>query len=160
MARTTEKLSPARVRTAKPKRGRKALVLSDGGNLYLQCTLDDGVTVRRSWVFRYEIDGKRREMGLGPTYTFGLAEAREKARAARQQLKEGVAPLDAKEAKQHAKAVEAARKVTFEKCAEMYLNLHADGWGAAHDHQWRASLRTYVYPVIGKLAGPDRHPAM
>ena len=37
----------------------------------------------------------------------------------------------------------------------MYLALHADGWGADHDHQWRASLRTYVFPMIGRLAIAD-----
>ena len=31
-------LSTARVRTAVPKAGRRALVLPDGGNLYLQIT--------------------------------------------------------------------------------------------------------------------------
>ena len=82
MARVIGKLTSRRVAAAKPKRGRKALVLADGGNLYLQATLaDDGTTVRRSWVFRYEVAGRRREMGLGPTHTISLAQARTRARA-------------------------------------------------------------------------------
>src|SRR2546428_9589895 len=110
MPRIVGKLSTRRVATARPKRGRKALVLADGGNLYLQCTLgDDGTTVRRSWVFRYEIDGKRREAGLGPLHTRSLAEARDKARAMRLQLLEGVDPLEAREADRRAEGAEQAR---------------------------------------------------
>ena len=81
MRRVTGKLSAQRARTAKPKAGRRVLVIGDGGNLYLQCTLDDDGNVRRSWVFRYEINGKRREMGLGPLRDRSLAEARDKAEA-------------------------------------------------------------------------------
>ena len=43
MRRVTGKLSAQRARTAKPKAGRRVLVIGDGGNLYLQCTLDDRV---------------------------------------------------------------------------------------------------------------------
>ena len=38
----------------------------------------------RSWVYRYQLAGKRRDMGIGPLDAFGLAEARERAAAARQ----------------------------------------------------------------------------
>jgi integrase len=156
MPRIVGKLSTRRVATARPKRGRKALVLADGGNLYLQCTLgDDGTTVRRSWVFRYEIDGKRREAGLGPLHTRSLAEARDKAREMRLQLLEGVDPLEAREADRRAKLAEQARTVTFERCAQMYLDLHADGWSVLHRHQWNATLRTYILPTLGKLAVSD-----
>ena len=48
----------------------------DGGGLVLQvskwCT--------KAWLFRYERHGRERQMGLGPTSTLSLAEAREKAR--------------------------------------------------------------------------------
>jgi hypothetical protein len=35
------------------------------------------------------------------------------------------------------------------------LELHERGWGAAHRHQWNASLSTYVYPRIGDLPVRD-----
>jgi hypothetical protein len=97
MIRTVGKLSPARVRTAKPKPGRKALMLGDGGGLWLQCTLGDGGHVRRSWIFRYERNGKTRDMGLGPLHTLGLAEARVRARLLRQQLLDDIDPLASRE---------------------------------------------------------------
>jgi integrase len=151
MPRNIGMLSSRRVATAKPKRGRSSLVIADGGNLYLQATLGEAGNVRRSWVFRYGLDGERHEMGLGPVHTLSLAEAREKARELRKQLLDGVDPLAARESARQARLAEQARTVTFEQCAEMFLRLHEVGWGAAHRHQWNASLRTYVYPRIGGL---------
>jgi integrase len=153
--RVVGRLTSRRVNAAKPKAGRQALIIGDGGGLWLQITRGEGDHLRRSWTFRYEIAGKRREMGLGALHTFSLAEARERARTLRQQLADGIDPLEAREAIKRAQLAEQARTVTVERCAEMYLALHADGWGADHDHQWRASLRTYVFPVIGKLAIAD-----
>jgi integrase len=153
--RIVGRLTSRRVATAKPKAGRQALIIGDGGGLWLQVTRGEGDHLRRSWTFRYEIDGKRREMGLGALHTFGLAEARERARALRQQLADGVDPLAQRETARRAKLAEAARAVSFQECAKQYLNLHEEGWGAAHRHQWHASLGTYVYPQIGALAVAD-----
>jgi integrase len=146
------------VNTAKPKAGRPALVIGDGGGLWLQVTRGEGENsdhLRRSWTFRYEINGRRREMGLGALHTFSLAEARNRARALRQLLADGIDPLAKREANKQARLVEQASTVTFEQCAKMYLKLHERGWGAAHRHQWNASLSTYVYPRIGDLPVRD-----
>jgi integrase len=153
--RTVGRLTSRRVNAAKPKAGRQALVIGDGGGLWLQITRGEGDHLRRSWTFRYEIDGRRREMGLGPLYTIGLPEARAKAKALRQMLLDDVDPLAARETARRAKLAEQAKLVTFEQCAEQYLRLHAGGWGTDHHHQWRASLGTYVFPVIGKLSVAD-----
>ena len=155
MARTIEKLSPARVRTAKPRGKRRALVIADGGNLYLQATLGPDGNVRRSWVFRYELNGRRRDMGLGPTFTVGLAQARAKAKALREQLLDDVDPLEAREAAKRARLAEQARAMTFADCARMYLDLHAAGWSRKHAEQWGVTLRTYILPVLGKLSVAD-----
>jgi len=155
MPRVIGKLTARRVATAKPTGGRTSLVIADGGNLYLQCTLGETGNVRRSWVFRFGLNGKRREMGLGPTHTIGLAEARERAKALRVKLLDNIDPLKAREQERQAKAAEEARAVTFEQCAKMYLSLHEAGWSAIHRHQWNASLRTYVYPVLGTLPVAD-----
>jgi hypothetical protein len=45
---------------------------ADGDGLYLQVTGSGG----SSWIFRYMINGKRRDMGLGPLSAFALADAR------------------------------------------------------------------------------------
>jgi integrase len=146
----------ARVRTAKPKAGRAALMVGDGGGLWLQCTRGAGDHVRRSWTFRYQLNGERHEIGLGPTYTLGLAEAREKARTLRQQLLEGVDPLEAREASRRARLAEKAKAVTFERCAVLYFELHRDGWRSArHAGEWLTSLKRFAFPVIGGMSVAD-----
>src|SRR3954447_4273740 len=47
----------------------------------------------RSWVLRYQMAGRRRDMGLGPYPEITLARAREKAMEARRLAKEGRDPL-------------------------------------------------------------------
>ena len=66
----------------------------DGLGLYLQVNGNN-----RSWIFRYKQFGKQHWMGLGSAATYNLDEARELARKARQQIKEGIDPLLARQAK-------------------------------------------------------------
>src|SRR5580704_5409024 len=60
-------------------------VLHDGGGLYLRVSESGS----KSWVFRFQIDGKRRDMGLGSFPDTSLADARNKAHAHRQQRGDG-----------------------------------------------------------------------
>ena len=57
----------------------------DGAGLYLQVSPSGS----KSWVFRFKLAKRSREMGLGSLRAFGLAEARERARNARQLLADG-----------------------------------------------------------------------
>ncbi|MDE2342597.1 MAG: tyrosine-type recombinase/integrase, partial [Betaproteobacteria bacterium] len=154
MPRALEKLSPAEVRN-KNKPG----MYGDGGGLWLHVgpnALDENgkpTKTGKSWIFRFMIDGKAREMGLGPVYTIGLAEAREKARECRKLVLEGLDPLETKHAKRKARKLEAAKAITFEACAEKYIAANRAGWSnAKHAEQWMATLSTYAYPTIGSLA--------
>ena len=78
MPRALEKLSPTEV-----KNTNKPGMYGDGGGLWLHVApnaLDEKgkpTKTGKSWIFRYMLDGKAREMGLGPVYTIGLAEARD-----------------------------------------------------------------------------------
>lgn len=69
---------------------------ADGGGLYL----DREGEGRSRWLFMWTRAGKRREMGLGPAGRDGvsLAEARERAAKARQVVREGGDPIEAREA--------------------------------------------------------------
>ena len=69
---------------------------SDGGGLYVQVTQNAVGNKARSWLFRYSLAGKSREMGLGPLHTLGLAEARAKARELRKQVLDGEDPIAAR----------------------------------------------------------------
>ena len=127
---------------------KKPGLVADGGGLYLQITASGA----KSWVFRYQIAGRRRDMGLGSVDVFSLAEAREKARAARRLVAEGTDPIDHRRAERAAKAVGAAKTMSFKECAEAYIRTHQAGWrNAKHGAQWSATLSTYVYPVFGSL---------
>jgi integrase len=154
-----KRLTARQVMTARPEDGRRLSMLADGGNLYLQATLGKGYTVRRSWVFRYELDGRRHDLGLGSLDTINLLEAREKARLLRQQLVDGIDPFEAKrQAKKErlAKLAAEARAMTFRQCAEACMKSHQAGWkNAKHAAQWRSTLETYAYPVLGDLAVDD-----
>jgi hypothetical protein len=116
-------------------------VLADGGNLYLQVTRAPDGTIRRSWLFRYELDGRRREMGLGATRTVGLSEARERAQRARLQLQDRIDPIAERDKAIEARAVETAKHRTFAEVAAAYLNAHRHDWkNAKHAAQWQTSL--------------------
>lgn len=125
----------------------------DGGSLYLSVRpMKDGEGVSRSWIFRYRRAGRLRDLGLGPMTTVGLAAARERARQARQKLLDGVDPIEERNAARVAAAVSAARRMSFEQCAEGYIEANKSGWkNAKHADQWRSTLLTYAYPVIGSL---------
>ena len=116
--------------------------------LYLQVT-ESGV---KSWLLRYEHNGRERWMGLGPVHTFRLEEARERARRARQSLLDGIDPLDARRAERAVKAASAARNITFKECAQRYFDFHESKWrNAKHRAQFLSTLEQYAYPTFGNL---------
>ena len=124
----------------------------DGRGLYLQVT----PTGARSWLLRYERGGRERAMGLGPVDDFTLDEARERARKARQLLKDGSDPIDARKkelVKQaSAEALAAAANVICEECAEQYFKFHSCKWNnAKHAAQFLSTMKMYAYPALGKL---------
>jgi integrase len=160
MSRVVGRLNARTVATAKLPKDKKAKknktkhVLADGGNLFLEIT-QGAEGLCKSWLFQYQLHHRRRFMGLGPIHTVSLGEARAKARLLRQQLIEGVDPLEAKRERTRAAIAAAAKSVTFEQCAASYINLHGDGWSTKHHEQWEASLRKYVLGKIGRLAPAD-----
>ena len=121
----------------------------DGGGLYLR---SDGKR-QCSWLFRYEIDGKPRLMGIGPYPVVTLAAAREKAESLRRVVKvDGKDPMAERDATRAAVRLEAAKAITFKECAEKYIAAHRAGWrNEKHAAQWSATLATYANPVIGDL---------
>ena len=119
-----------------------------GHGLYCLVTETGG----RSWALRYQRQGRERWHGLGPCHTFTLKEALAAARKAKQQLFEGIDPIDAKQAQRTAQALEAAKTISFSDAAKQYFDQHAKKWSSVkHAHQFWASLEQYAFPVIGKL---------
>src|SRR5439155_22447524 len=85
---------------------------SDGGGLYLQLAPSGA----RSWIFRFTLRGRSREMGLGSLATFTLAEARDKALECRKRLSDGVDPINARDAALAKHRLNAAKALTFSEC--------------------------------------------
>lgn len=106
---------------------------ADGGGLYLQVTR----TGARSWIFRYQLDKRRREMGLGATTAVSLAQARERAQEARTLLAHGTDPLEARDAAR-------APGMTFGECSAAYITAHKGAWkNDEQAGQWEQSLKDY-----------------
>jgi integrase len=155
MAGTGGKLTALKIERLKTKIG----MHHDGGGLYLQVTrrkpkdqTEDESGGGASWVLRYMLNGKPREMGLGPLALFGLADARAKALDARRLRHAGIDPIEHRRAERSRQRLEAAKAITFKECAESYIASHRTGWrNAKHKYQWTATLETYAEPIIGKL---------
>ena len=110
----------------------------------------------RSWTLRVMIGGKRRDMGLGGYPDVTLAGAREAARIARNKIRNGIDPIEESRAARSLLAASMASALTFEQCAVAYIGVKEQEWGnVKHAQQWRNTLSTYAYPVIGKLLVRD-----
>jgi hypothetical protein len=120
MARGIHRLTPMKVAKL-----RRPGLHADGGNLFLQVTVGNDGHVRRSWLFRFAVSGKQqqsssgrsyqpvRSMGLGSLDTFGLAEARDMARACRQLVANGKDPIDERNAERGRKLAESVAAMNF-----------------------------------------------
>jgi len=110
----------------------------------------------RSWILRYQVDGKRRDMGLGGYPDVTLAQAKEKARAARALLAEGIDPIEHTRAKRSRLKADQSSAITFRQATYKYLEAHEDAWKSVkHAQQWRSTLETYAFPVVGPLLVRD-----
>lgn len=131
--------------------------LHDGGGLYLQVGQAGG----RSWIYRYTLSGRRREMGLGTfkkstkdtSPQVSLSQARMRAAAARSLVQDGKDPIGARDAERAKKRLLAARGVTWDQAVDQFLEGHLGSWrNKKHRQQWRNTLDTYAKPILGGLA--------
>jgi len=121
---------------------------ADGAGLYHQI----GAAGTKSWIFRFTLDGRAREMGLGPLHTVPLAAARVKAHGCRTLLQDGADPIEARRTQRAASRLAAATPTTFSDCASAYIEAHQSGWrNAKPADQWRSTLGTYAEPALGNL---------
>ena len=154
MSRAIHKLTPERVKQKSKRPG----LHGDGGGLFLCVTSKNAA----SWVFRYMLSGRAREMGLGsyPEVPLDKDQRDPKAADGARQLAAhwrsvkagGRDPIAVREAERASLAIEAANAMTFKQCAEAYIESHRDSWkNTKHAKQWGSTLNTYAYPLIGNL---------
>ena len=95
-------------------------------------------------------------MGLGSFPEVPLALARQKARDSRELVREGINPIEAKQAVRRAAAAASAASKTFAECAAKYIDAKSPEWAnIKHLGQWRTTIETFANPVIGNLFVQD-----
>lgn len=147
MAQTLKRLSAKAVQNAKAM-GSIPRFLPDGGGLYLQIS----ATGTKSWMFRYSINGRERQMGLGSLEAVDLAGARHLATDCRRLRSQGIDPIEHRNEQRAAARLAAASSMTFSDCAAAYVDSEKAGWrNAKHAAQWKSTLDTYAGPVFGAL---------
>jgi integrase len=119
-------------------------IYADGGGLYLKIAPDGS----RRWVFIYETNGRRREMGFGPAAGpkkagISLLDARRKAENARRLRFDGRDPFTEARA-----ARDASKTKTFGEFADELLPDIASGFrNPDHRNNWKYALEVYAAPI-------------
>ncbi len=127
------RLTTRKVQTAKTGK------YSDGGNLYLVVSPSGA----RKWILRFTWRGRAKEMGLGSATVVPLADAREKAAAARRKLAQGLNPI---EDRKRDKGIP-----TFGEMADSVWEALSAGFrNQKHKDQWKSTLETYAAPLRSK----------
>jgi integrase len=151
MPKVAAELGPLDVKRLAHPGGKGNAMMPVGGvaGLYLQLT----PTGAKSWVLRMLIGGRRRDIGLGGFPTVTLAQARDKAREARDKVERGVDPVEERKAAR-ARLIEARRKgMLFSEAVDKALEAKLDAFrNEKHRAQWRSTLDNYALPEIGALA--------
>ena len=155
-------LTPLQVKNAKP--GRHV----DGNGLHLLVKASGA----RSWVLRFTLHGKTRDVGLSRCpealvllaqsgrEELSLAQARDLAAIYRLKVRAGIDPLSEREqqaaASRVAQAQDEAAQLTFYDAAQSYLASRESTWrNAKHRQQWHNTLSAYVFPSLGALPVAD-----
>lgn len=116
--------------------------------LLLQITPQGG----RSWLLRASVGGKRREIGLGGFPDVTLAQARERARETKDQIRRGIDPVEERKAARASLAAASLRGLTFADATDKALAAKLDAFkNAKHRQQWENTLQTYAMPELGKM---------
>ena len=118
---------------------------SDGDGLYLQVTSPSSKT----WIYRYQLRGRRRDLGLGSCKIYSLAIAREKAFEARRKVKEGIDPIEERRTTLHDDRI----TIDFREASGRYIVAKSPEWkNAKHKQQWTNTIAKYCTPIIGSIS--------
>ncbi|MDZ7852946.1 MAG: tyrosine-type recombinase/integrase [Halomonas sp.] len=110
----------------------------------------------RSWILRARVGSLRRDIGLGGYPDVSLAMAREYAREAKARIKAGVDPVAERKAMRSELLAQQVKEITFEQAAaKVIAKKQAEASNPKHAAQWASTLKTYAYPVLGKMAVKD-----
>ncbi|ATX66237.1 tyrosine-type recombinase/integrase [Roseinatronobacter bogoriensis] len=154
MPKKARELSAKEVRDLKhPGKGRN-VVFPVGGvaGLLLQIT----PTGARSWLMRTTVGSRRRDIGLGGFPDVTLAQARERAREAKDAIRQGIDPVEQRKAARAALVAAQARGLTFKQAWERFSAQKVKEFSTdRYRGQWKATVETYALPELGKMLVAD-----
>lgn len=108
-----------------------------------------GARGNKNWVFRYQLNKRRHDLGLGAFPGVSLKAARLAVDGFRLELSQGVDPLS----RRLQPEAHTAPLVTFRVEAERYIETHRQSWkNPRHAQHWAHTLRDHVYPLLGERA--------
>jgi integrase len=95
-------------------------------------------------------------MGLGQFPGVTVAQARDKARPAREQIERGQDPIIERARAQDELKVAQSMAITFKTAALAYIDAKSAEWGnVKHTAQWIRTLESYAFPIIGRVLVSD-----
>lgn len=150
MPKRAKELSAAEVRRLTQTPGFHAV----GGVAGLYLTVSD--TGASSWILRTKVGDRRRDIGLGGFPDVTLAGAREEAREVKRKIKEGIDPVSERKDARSRLMAQQVKEITFEQAAaKVIAKKQAEASNPKHAQQWKNTLETYAFPVLGKMAVKD-----
>ena len=109
-----------------------------------------------SWLLRVLVGEKRREIGLGGYPDVTLAQAREKAREAREAIRQGIDPVEKRKAARAALVAAQRRGLTFSTAVDRFLAAKGESFkNSKHRAQWGSTLAVYAIPELAAMMVHD-----
>ena len=136
MPKIATPLTDTKIKTSKPKE--KDYKLSDGQGLFLLVKTNG----TKLWRFDFTFTNKRQTMSFGVYPEIGLKEAREKREKARENIKNGINPIESKSSNFEIDA-------TFKFISDKWLDLQKDDWSKSNYEKIKSNLENNAYPFLG-----------
>ena len=135
-------LTAREIDSAKPKD--KSYKLADGGGLYLEVM----PTGARYWRLKYRFAGKEKRLAFGVYPEVRAPEARDKAKEARDMIRAGIDPSEAKKAVKREAAIASAN--TFEAIAREWIEGREHTISSKQHENTLARMERDVFPWMGR----------
>ncbi len=136
-------LSESSCRASKAKES--IYYINDGAGLRLRIRPNGS----KNWIFRYRLNAKERNVGLGSYPKITLAIARSKADECREMIEEGKNPSTERKIKR-ARLIEKEAH-TFSSIAYEWISHNKEYWSQKHLKRNEGLLKLYLLPNLGRL---------
>lgn len=140
-------LTDVAIKQAKPTE--KARRLADSQGLYIEIAPSGG----KWWRYKFRFEGKEKRLAIGTYPDVTLMAARKERDKARDLLKSGVDPTEARRREKARKSI--STETAFEVVAREWHATKASGWAASHASTTLTRLENDVFPWIGARPMPE-----